>query len=132
VIVVDASALIAFFFREEGWENLAKYMARTVSVDLAIKEFYNALWKAVYLQRRISASEAKEIISLLKTYIEKNMELRDETDYMDKAFEIALSRGITVYDALYVALAVEENIPLLTLDKKQRAVAQACGVLILP
>jgi PIN domain nuclease of toxin-antitoxin system len=26
VIVVDASAVIAFFLREEGWENLKPYM----------------------------------------------------------------------------------------------------------
>jgi predicted nucleic acid-binding protein len=43
VIVVDASAIIAFFLREEGWESLKPYMKQTMSVDHVVKEFYNAV-----------------------------------------------------------------------------------------
>jgi len=37
VIAVDASAIVAFFLREEGWEELAEYMRETVPLDLAVK-----------------------------------------------------------------------------------------------
>ncbi|MBO3800514.1 MAG: type II toxin-antitoxin system VapC family toxin [Candidatus Brockarchaeota archaeon] len=95
MIVADSSALIAFFLREEGWSEPSKYMAITVSVDHAIKEFYNALWKAVNL-KRIGVEEAPRVLALFKDYVKRNMELKREEEYMDKALEIALGNGITI------------------------------------
>jgi len=132
VIVIDASALIAFFLREEGWSELAKYMIRTVSLDHAVKEFYNAVWRAVSINKRMSSKEALECISLFKNYLEKNMQLVREEEYLDGALEIALKEGITVYDALYISLAISQNKPILTLDRKQREVSRKYGVATLP
>jgi predicted nucleic acid-binding protein len=39
-----------------------------------------------------------------------------------------LDYGLTVYDALYIALAKEKKLPLLTLDERQREAALAFGV----
>lgn len=132
MIVVDASAIIAFFLREEGWMELSKYMVRTVSIDHVVKEFYNAVWKAVIVYRRMSVEEAYRVIDLFKSYLSRNMEVRAEEDYLDKALKIALENGVTVYDALYVALAVYEGKPLLTLDEKQRESSKKYGVTVLP
>jgi predicted nucleic acid-binding protein len=46
VIVVDASALSAFVLREEGWRNLAGYLANAVAPDYVAKEVANAVWRA--------------------------------------------------------------------------------------
>ena len=132
MIAVDASVLVAFFLREEGWEKLAKYMRETVSLDLAVKEFYNAVWKAVRLHKRLGPDDAEKILALFKKYVDGNMVLRNELDYVDKGFKIALEEGITVYDALYIALAIEESTPLLTLDNRQRHIAQKYGITVLP
>ena len=132
MIVVDASALIAFFLREEGWRDLAKYMVRTMSVDHVIKEFYNAVWKAVYMQKRIDVTRAREIIDMFKKYLSKNMEIRNEINYIDYAYQISLSNGLTIYDSLYIAQAIKENLPLLTLDQKQKIIAHRLGISILP
>jgi predicted nucleic acid-binding protein len=40
VIVVDASAVIAFLLREEGWEALVPYMKQTMSIDHVVKRFF--------------------------------------------------------------------------------------------
>jgi len=45
VILIDSSAIIAFFLREEDWENLKPYMKRGLSVDHLVKEFYKAVWR---------------------------------------------------------------------------------------
>ena len=132
MIVVDASALIAFFLREEGWEEIASFMVRTASVDHAVKEFYNALWKSMRLRGVISEAEAREVMDLFESYREKNMVIEPEEEYVKHAFEIALRHDVTVYDALYVAQALQRGEPLLTLDKKQRAVASRMGVRTLP
>ncbi|MEM3570130.1 MAG: type II toxin-antitoxin system VapC family toxin [Candidatus Jordarchaeales archaeon] len=47
---------------------------------------------------------------------------------MDKALE----NGITIYDALYIALALQEKSPLLTLDDKQRQVSKKLGITTIP
>ena len=132
MIAVDASAVVAFFLREEGWEKLAEYMRETVSLDLVVKEFYNAVWRAVRLHRRLSPDDAEKALTLFRKYIDGNMLLRNELDYVDKGFRIALDEGITVYDALYIALALEESTPLLTLDNRQRHIAQKYGIAVLP
>lgn len=132
MIVVDASALIAFFFREEGWIDIAQYMVQTISVDHAIKEFYNALWKSVRVRKVISIEDAMRIASLFESYSEKNMAVEPEEKYLKHAFRLALEHDITIYDALYVAQAIQNNAPLLTLDQRQRQVAVKVSVKILP
>ncbi|MCD6508965.1 MAG: type II toxin-antitoxin system VapC family toxin [Thermoprotei archaeon] len=132
MIAVDASAVIAFFLREEGWKDLARYMVRTVSVDHVVKEFYNAVWKATYLRNRLNRRQAEEALRLFMEYLSKNMELKDEIMYVNDSYRIALSTGLTIYDSLYIALAVKENLPLLTLDQRQRAIARKLGISTVP
>ena len=41
--MVDASALSAFVLREEGWRNLAGYLANAVAPDHVVVEVANAV-----------------------------------------------------------------------------------------
>jgi predicted nucleic acid-binding protein len=132
VIVVDASATVAFFLREEGWRDIAPYMRRGVSVDHLIKEFYNAVWKSLYLKKLPGLESAQRILQLFKSYVEKNIIIEPEEKYMDKAFEISVEDHITIYDALYIALAINKKLPLLTLDEKQRHTALKLSIEVLP
>jgi len=132
VIVIDASALIAFFLREEEWENLKPYMKRGFSVDHVVKEFYNAVWKAMYLLKTLDYESMQKVLELFNSYIENNLILEPEEKYIDKALNIALEAGITIYDSLYIALALDKKTPLLTLDRKQRDTALKLGVKVLP
>jgi predicted nucleic acid-binding protein len=43
-----------------------------------------------------------------------------------------LEKGISIYDALYIALAISKNMPLLTLDEKQKNVALELSAKVLP
>jgi predicted nucleic acid-binding protein len=63
-------------------------------------------------------------------YLEKNITLEPEVKYIDKAFNIALEKGVSIYDALYIALAVDKKMPLLTLDRKQKNVASKLKYLL--
>ncbi|MGB9816426.1 MAG: type II toxin-antitoxin system VapC family toxin [Desulfurococcaceae archaeon] len=132
MIVVDASAVVAFFLREEGWENLKPYMKRGFSVDHVVKEFYNAVWKAMYLFKTLDHESMQKVLELFNSYIENNLILEPGEKYIDKALNIALKAGITIYDSLYTALALDKKTPLLTLDRKQRDTALKLGIKILP
>jgi predicted nucleic acid-binding protein len=113
VIVVDASAVIAFFLREEEWENLKPYMKRGFSVDHVVKEFYNGVWKAMYLLKTLDYESMQKVLELFNSYIENNLILEPGEKYIDKALNIALEASMTIYDSLYIALALDKKTPLL-------------------
>ena len=128
MIVIDTSALAAFLLREKDWRKLAKYMKRVVSVDYIMVEFYNVIWKAIYIHKLLKENEALKIIELLKEYAKANMKLEDTKNYLDKALKVALRTGLTIYDSLYITLALEKRLPLLTLDKRQKEEAKKLNI----
>jgi len=129
VIVVDASALAAFILREEVvWRSISNYIKYCISVDHVVKEVLNTIWKAYILREFIDLDGAKKAYNLLLSLIGRNLLLEPELNYIDKAYEISIENRITVYDSLYIALALDKQLPLLTLDSQQRRIAQQLGV----
>lgn len=126
--VVDASVLAAFTRKEPGWERLAGVVKMCVTVDLAVKEVLNTIWRDYYVRRTISLDTAMRLQQVLSSMIGINILVEPEDKYVSRAFEIALKTGTTVYDALYIALALEKNMPLVTLDEKQAKAAEILGV----
>jgi predicted nucleic acid-binding protein len=123
VIVIDASVLVKFILKEEGWNKIADFLkAGTISVDLVIKETVNAIWKRV-MRKEISLEEAKSMFEAMKEILNKAVIIENEMDYIDEAFEISIRRNITVYDSLYIALAKKKKLELLTADEMQAQVA---------
>lgn len=116
--VVDASVISAFILKEPGWEELARIVSKAATIDHALKETLNAIWKAYekgYLSKHDAGKKAKILLKLFDT----NLEVVDEKQVIQEAFNIALSRRITIYDALYIALAKLTDSKLYTLDEKQ-------------
>lgn len=129
--MVDASALSAFLLREGGWIELAGYLANAVAPDHVVKEVANAVWKAARANV-LTTQESRKAFSLLLRMAGRNLLLEPELKHLDRVFEISVAYGITVYDALYIALELEKDLPLLTLDREQRRVAEALGVRVKP
>ena len=128
MIVVDSSALAAFIRKEPGWERLVDYVKNSVSMDLAVKEVSNAIWKDYAVRKLIDYETALALFKIMSLLVGVNVVLEPEEKYIEEAFKIALKTDITVYDALYIALAKSKNLSLLTLDVKQRKTAEATGV----
>ena len=128
MIVIDASILVKFILKEEGWNKVADFLkAGTISVDLVIKETVNAIWKRVR-RKEISLEEAKSMFEAMKEILNKAVIIENEMDYIDEAFEISIRRNITVYDSLYIALAKKKKLGLLTADEMQAQAASLEGV----
>ena len=132
MIVVDASALAKYVLREEGWEAVSAVIRRErplVSVDHVMKEVGNAVWKQARLRGRLDRGAAVELYHRLLRLAETGViVLRPEARYLRRAMEIALEHGVTLYDALYLALAEEERGELLTSDTRQAQAAAAMGI----
>ncbi|RLE57287.1 MAG: hypothetical protein DRJ40_02950 [Thermoprotei archaeon] len=131
VIVIDASALAKYILGEEQWETVAQYLEqeRVLTLGMALVEVLNVVRKAVHIHKLLSRDVAREKYLALKKLVENEViEVENEVKYLEKAFNLALSTGITVYDALYIVQAMEHKTQLLTSDRGQAEVAKNLGV----
>jgi len=130
VIVVDASALAKYILKEDSWRSVRKALEEeSVSLDHVVKEVANAVWRKSVVFNQEPPDVARTRLQLLKRLVSEGVvRIENELEYVDKAFEIAVENGITVYDALYIAQAIAHNAELLTSDKKQAEVAKRLGL----
>lgn len=74
-----------------------------------------------FLEELKSNGYAKPFSSIKLKYVIK---LINEIDLIEKASEIAIKNKISLYDSLYIALALKEGAKLLTLDTIQAQAAK--------
>ncbi len=132
MIVIDASALAKYVLEEDNWKLVARVMrAKTYSLDLAVKEVANAIWKKAVVLKVEPPEIAARRYRILRMLIDNGIiELESELDYIDDAFDLAIETGLTVYDALYIAQAAKKKAVLVTSDKKQAKTAQELGLTV--
>jgi predicted nucleic acid-binding protein len=130
VIVTDTSVLVSFILKEEGWESLGKILREEpVSLELALKEAFNSVLTA----RRKGVLKKEELSPVLQALRELSgaLELHPQLELLERAFQIGLDSGITVYDALFLSLAEKLHCPLVSLDQRQAEVAKKLGIRVL-
>lgn len=84
---------------------------------LTVYEVINVLWKEVHLLRRLESSEANFLLDVF-TKIVQEMVVFDPSGLEQDILRIAVSKGITAYDASYIALAARYGLTLVTEDRK--------------
>lgn len=126
MIVIDSSALAKYLLREDGWREVRKYLEEgCVTLDLAIKEVVNALWKRVVMGH-LDEGYAKEVVrSFLESGIVK---VEGQGQLLEEALSVAVRRKMTVYDSMFIVLAKRRGLPLLTSDRGQAEAAREEGV----
>jgi predicted nucleic acid-binding protein len=87
------------------------------SVDIALAECLNVIWKHTTLLKDLEPKEASLAIEDL-TKLYDDLAITPARELKDEAMHIAISQNITVYDALFVAAAQKMNDALYTADKK--------------
>ena len=124
LIVLDASVAVKWFLPEKVETLAAEALAllgrcgknelRIIVPDLFWVEFASVLWKAIRRGNFPKAS-ADAALASLKRF---DFPTVPSPKLLDNAFEIATAYGRTVYDSLYVALAVQTNSQLITADER--------------
>jgi len=130
VIVIDASALTKYIFKEEGWGEVRKALEKgVVSVDHVVKEVANAIWKKCVVLKLEPVDVAYKRHQLLHKIIQGGVVvLESESKYLEEAFKIAFEGEMTVYDSLYIAQALKLRAQLLTSDVRQARVAEKLSI----
>lgn len=125
--VIDASVVAVWFLHDEDHEIAETAMDRLISEaalapGLLIHELRSLLLTAEKRQRITSDDVLTSLIRL------RQLPIKIVGDGDDAVIiRLARKHQLSAYDAAYLALAVGENLPLLTLDKKLLWAALAEG-----
>ncbi len=117
-VVVDASVVVKWYLPEQGSTAASAILDSGDALfapDLLIAEFGNVIWKKVR-RGELEQLEAEEIINAFLS--SAAVVLRPASLFLPAAFDIAIRYKLTVYDALYLAVALEEPCPLVTADAR--------------
>jgi predicted nucleic acid-binding protein len=122
VKVIDSSSVAKLVNKEENWQSVEEALrGGCVSLELAVKETGNSLWKRVR-RKMLEPKKAERIFQEFVTSIP--FRLAEQQDLYAPAFEIAITNGLTIYDALFLALAKAKSMPLVTSDPTQAGIAK--------
>lgn len=123
-VVVDASVAVKWFVPEIHSAAAVRMLDPEITLyapDLIGPEFGNILWKKVR-REEIGREEADAIMN---AFAKLPFEIRPSSSLLPAAFELAIELDRTVYDSLYLALAVAEDCTLVTADAKFHATVAA-------
>ena len=123
-IVLDASVAAKWLlpsrnepFAAEAARVFDRYVAGEIGIvvpDLFWAELANVLWKSARLGR---CTEPAARLSL-ESILDRGFPTVPSNSLVSHAFDIAIAFGSSVYDAIYVALAVTSNRRFVTADEK--------------
>jgi predicted nucleic acid-binding protein len=124
LLVLDASVAAKWFLPrageglvDEAFQLLRRHAEGEIEFtapDLFWPEFGNVMWKAVR-QGRWSGTAAAKALEQMR---EQRLVTVPAGGLIEDALAIALASGRTVYDSLYVALAVQSGADLVTADER--------------
>lgn len=132
--VADASVFASIVVKDEFYERavgfVRKYSGRLATLDLAVVEVANALWRHARLLGRIPGDRYEVLSRSVKPLVQGAAKLYPAADFLEAASSAAYEYSITVYDALYVALAQHLECKLASFDEELRKRLESRGVVI--
>ncbi len=117
VFVVDTSLVIKWFVPEVHSEAARRWLGAShdyVAPDLLFSEAGNVVWKKVR-RRELYETDARHLVTDLARVAVETVATRS---LLEDALAIALTTGITVYDAMYLTLAVRLETAVITGDDR--------------
>jgi len=127
-VVVDASIAVQWFSNEPGSSAAARLLEADrplLAPDLMPVETVSAWWKKV----RQGNMEVSDLHLALVSLLGLDIELASGVSLLPHAARLALDGGHSVYDCLYLALALNKGAELATDD---RALKRAAARLVIP
>lgn len=121
--VIDTSVLAKYVITEEYSDLVRRIISlhkaseiQLTAPDFLYVECANVLWKDALRTR----SPIENVIAALNDLRGINIRLVPQEDVLEDALRLAVEINITVYDALYCALARRENAEIITEDRRLR------------
>lgn len=124
--VIDSSALVKYVVREPGWKKVEEFiLAGCITVDLALKELCNALWKRV-MRKELDESLAIKLMNTILT--RRIVRIYPQEPLLVETLKLSTNISLPIYDVIYIVLARKLKSELITSDKEQAERAEELGV----
>ncbi len=93
-----------------------------ITLDLAVYEVANSVWKHQHLLKDLK--DGPKYLSIFHGLLETNKirAVRPSPGLMERSYALAARNGLSIYDAVFIALALEVGAALKTYDRRQAAV----------
>jgi predicted nucleic acid-binding protein len=135
LIVVDASLIVALILREDNVPDPASVydLLRTTQISVPAHwpaEVANALWTNKR-RGRITAEMISAAVEYLVTF-RPRIDTAPSIERLSALVQFAEREKLTVYDAIYVQLALSNNASLATIDGDVRDCARRLDIPLIP
>ena len=124
-VVIDASALAAFLFAEEGGQAVVAKLGRSQMVAPSLLPY--ELSSVCFKKMRKEPARSEAFRAALQGYVDMPVELVDLTP-LAVLQNVELFK-LSAYDAAYLCLAMQRNAQLITLDADLGKAAKKLGLL---
>jgi predicted nucleic acid-binding protein len=126
-VVVDTSVVVKWFVPEAHSAAAARLLDLNLDLsapDLIGPEIENTLWKKIRRQE-ITREEASDILGAFETI---GLQIYPSAALLSSALQLAMELDRSVYDSLFLALAIARNCSLITADRKFHSVVIASAL----
>ena len=118
-IVIDASVVTKCFSEEEDTEKALEYKERHVKGDIELTAPALLLYEVTNALNYKPDFQEEDVKDSINALIDLSLSIKLPTkEVMEKTVFTARKYNISIYDALYIALAEILNIKLITADEK--------------
>lgn len=115
--IIDASIAIKWFLPEPLSDSARKLLDdghQFLAPDLLLPEFGRVLCKRIRAGEMVS----EQATAVLEALLQMPIQLLPSAPLIPAALEIAVRTQRTIYDSLYLSLALREKAPLVTADTR--------------
>ena len=127
--VVDASVIVEYLVSGPQAQISRNFLQQLTEDDLVtvtdfcLTECTNAIWK----QHRFHGLSEEIAMRLFDTLRELDLRIVPADPYLGESLAIGMRHRLAIFDACYLALAVNLGYPLVSLDRAQLRAASAEG-----
>jgi predicted nucleic acid-binding protein len=129
--VLDASVAISWAIRDEDHPTAdAAFLAIQTESAVAPGIFWYEIRNVLLLAERRNRISLQDCLQFLRALDEFDVEMRFP-EGSERVIDLARKSNLSIYDAAYLSLALEENFRLATLDSALQRAAVSMGVPLL-
>ena len=130
-LVLDASVANAWIFEDESHPRADAALADVLNIGgFVTRHWHLEVRNALIVGERRGRISLRDSIRGLLYLSGLSLQTDTEAD-LDAAFGLARLYGLSMYDAMYLELALRKRLPLATLDRGLERAALAAGVEVL-